>query len=44
MHIEAISRAATLRARVERELNALLYISSGLGGYLVVRAHPLQAK
>jgi len=43
-HIEAISRAATLRARVERELNALLYISSGLGGYLVVRNDSLRAK
>lgn len=43
-HIEAISRAATLRARVERELNALLYISSGLGGYLVVRNDSLRTK
>lgn len=42
--IEAISRAATLRARVERELNTLLYISSGLGGYLVVRNDRIQAK
>jgi diguanylate cyclase (GGDEF)-like protein len=42
--IEAISRAATLRARVERELNALLFISSGLGGYLVVRNDRIQAK
>jgi diguanylate cyclase (GGDEF)-like protein len=42
--IAAISRAATLRARAERELNALLYISSGLGGYLVVRNDRIQSK
>lgn len=40
--LEAISQAATLRARLERELNVLLYLSSGLGGYLVVRNDRLQ--
>lgn len=34
---ETVTHAATVRARIERELNALLYLSSGLGGYLVVR-------
>lgn len=41
--LEALSHAATLRARLERELNALLYLSSGLGGYLVVRNDSIQA-
>jgi len=36
-NVETVSYASTLRARVERELNALLFLSSGLGSYLVVR-------
>lgn len=35
--LDAISRAAIFRAKVERELNSVLYLSSGLGGYLTVR-------
>lgn len=42
--IEAMAQAATLRARAERELNAMLYLSSGLGGYLVVRNDSIRAK
>lgn len=36
-HIETLSYATTLRVRLERELNSLLYLSNGLGAYLVVR-------
>lgn len=35
--IDAVSYAATLRARLEREINTLLYLTSGLGSYLIVR-------
>ncbi len=42
-HIETLSYATTLRVRLERELNALLYLSSGLGAYLVVRNNSMQA-
>jgi diguanylate cyclase (GGDEF)-like protein len=41
-HIETLSYATTLRVRMERELNALLYLSSGLGAYLVVRNNSMQ--
>jgi diguanylate cyclase (GGDEF)-like protein len=41
--IETLSHAATLRARIERELNTLLYLNSGLSGYLVVRNNQIQA-
>lgn len=42
-HIEALSYATTLRVRLERELNSLLYLNSGLGAYLVVRNSSMQA-
>ncbi len=42
--IEMTSYAAMLRARVERELNSLLYLNSGLGSYLVVRNKRIQSK
>ncbi len=42
-HIETLSYATTLRVRLERELNALLYLNSGLGAYLVVRNSSMQA-
>lgn len=42
-HIETLSYATTLRVRMERELNALLYLSSGLSAYLVVRNNSMQA-
>jgi len=42
--VEMAAYAATLRARVERELNSLLYLSSGLGSYLLVRNDRIQAK
>ncbi len=42
--IEMTSYAAMLRARVERELNSLLYLNSGLGSYLVVRNNRIQSK
>lgn len=41
---EAMSYTSTLRARTERELNSLLYLSSGLGSYLVVRNDSIQPK
>jgi diguanylate cyclase (GGDEF)-like protein len=40
----AVSHTAVLRAKVERELNSLLYLSSGLGSYLMVRSDSIQAK
>lgn len=42
-HIETLSYATTLRVRMEREVNALLYLSSGLSAYLVVRNNSMQA-
>jgi diguanylate cyclase (GGDEF)-like protein len=42
--VEMTSYAATLRARIERELNSLLYLNSGLGSYLIVRNDSIQAK
>lgn len=42
--IEMSSYAAMLRARVERELNSLLYLNSGLGSYLIVRNDNIQAR
>ncbi|ABL00962.1 diguanylate cyclase domain-containing protein [Pelobacter propionicus] len=42
--IEMTSYAAMLRAHVERELNSLLYLNSGLGSYLVVRNNRIQSK
>ncbi len=42
-HIETLSYATTLRVRMERELNALLYLNSGLAAYLVVRNSSMQA-
>ena len=43
-HLETVSFASTLRARMERELNSLLYLNSGLGSYLEVRHKTLQPK
>lgn len=40
--LEAISHAGMLRAHLEPELNVFLYLSSGLGGYLVVRNDRIQ--
>ena len=42
--LDTVSRAAALRAKVERELNSVLYLSSGLGSYLTVRRDSLQSK
>lgn len=42
--LDAISRAAILRAKVERELNSVLYLSSGLGGYLTVRNDTIERR
>jgi len=41
--LDAVSRAALLRAKVESELNSLLYLSSGLGSYLMVRRDTLRS-
>lgn len=41
--IDTISYATTLRVRLERELNSVLYLNSGLGAYLIVRNKDLQA-
>lgn len=43
-HLETVSYASVLRARTERELNALLYLNSGLGSYLEVRHNSLQPR
>ena len=42
--VEMTSYAAILRARVERELNSLLYLNSGLGSYLLVRNDKISAQ
>jgi len=39
---DGVSFAAKLRSQVESELNSLLYLSSGLGSYLVVRNDSLK--
>lgn len=41
---DSVAFSAKLRAQVESELNSLLYLSSGLGSYLVVRNNKLQPK
>ncbi len=41
---DSIAFTAKLRAQVESELNSLLYLSSGLGSYLVVRNDNLKQK
>mgnify|MGYP002386506917 FL=1 len=41
---DSVAFSAKLRAQVESELNSLLYLSSGLGSYLVVRNNDLQAQ
>lgn len=41
--VEAFSYASALRARADRELNAVLYLSNGLGAYLTVRKDRLDA-
>lgn len=38
---DAVTFASGLRARIDRELNAILFLSSGLASYLVVRASDL---
>jgi diguanylate cyclase (GGDEF)-like protein len=37
LHLDTVARASLLRAKVETELNSVLYLSSGLGSYLLVR-------
>lgn len=41
---DSVAFSAKMRAQVESELNSLLYLSSGLGSYLVVRNNDLQAQ
>lgn len=41
--VAAVGFASELRARVDRELNSVLYLASGLVGYLVVRHDRLDA-
>ncbi|MBA3022493.1 MAG: sensor domain-containing diguanylate cyclase [Sideroxydans sp.] len=41
---DSVAFNAKLRAQTESELNSLLYLSSGLGSYLVVRNNDLQSK
>lgn len=36
-HLDTVNRASLLRAKVETELNSILYLSSGIGSYLLVR-------
>lgn len=42
--MNALSQAVVVRAKVERELNSLLYLSSGLASYLTVRSDTIQRK
>lgn len=39
---ETLAHASELRGRIERELNSLLYLNSGLSSYLVVRRDNIQ--
>jgi diguanylate cyclase (GGDEF)-like protein len=41
---DSLTFASKLRAQVESELNSLLYLSSGLGSYLIVRNDHLKQK
>lgn len=41
---DSLNYSSKLRAQVERELNSLLYLNSGLGSYLIVRNDNLQQK
>lgn len=41
---DSVAFSSKLRAQVESELNSLLYLSSGLGSYLVVRNNDLQPR
>jgi len=43
-NVEAFSYASAQRARADRELNAVLYLSSGLSSYLTVRKDRLDAE
>jgi len=43
-HIEMLSYATTLRVRMERELNAVLSLSSGLAAYLAVRNSSMEGR
>lgn len=42
--VDILARATVLRAKVERELNSLLYLSSGLSSYLTVRSDTLRSQ
>ncbi len=43
-HIETLSYATALQVRLERELNAQLYLNSGLAAYLVVRNNSIEPR
>ena len=42
LHINKMAYSSMVRARVERELNSLLYLNSGLSSYLVVNNNKLK--
>ena len=42
LHINKVAYASAVRARIERELNSLLYLNSGLSSYLVVNNDKLK--
>jgi PAS domain S-box-containing protein len=42
--MESVAHLATLRSQFERELDALIYLSSGVGSYLVVRNENIHEK
>lgn len=42
--IDSVAKLSTLRTRFEQELNSLIYLSSGIGSYLIVRNENLQEK
>lgn len=41
LRVEAANYTATLKAKVDRELNALLFVTSGLSSYLTIYHHDL---
>lgn len=43
-HLDTVNRASLLRAKVETELNSVLYLSSGLGSYVLVRNNAIDRR
>lgn len=43
-HLQAVEFASRLRAHIDRELNAVIYLTGGLGSYLIVRHNSLDPR